>query len=227
VPLLIIEDNRDLVQVLTEGFAEAGFSVDSALSGEDGLEKITNGEYGCIILDIMLPGINGLQVLDAVRESGNAVPVLLLTARDSVEDRVEGLNRGADDYVTKPFDFRELVARIKALLRRNSEKEHPILKCGPLELDPEARECRVKEKILSLRRREFDIMELLLRNENQVFTREKLISSVWRKEYDGSSNVVDVHIKYLRDKLRPHGCDTLVVTVRGVGYKISCPEYAG
>ena len=127
MPLLIIEDNRDLVQVLTEGFAEAGFSVDSALSGEDGLEKITNGEYGCIILDIMLPGINGLQVLDAVRESGNAVPVLLLTARDSVEDRVEGLNRGADDYVTKPFDFRELVARIKALLRRNSEKEHPIL----------------------------------------------------------------------------------------------------
>ena len=128
--------------------------------------------------------------------------------------------------MTKPFDFRELVARIKALLRRNSEKEHPILKCGPLELDPEARECRVKGKILSLRRREFDIIELLLRNENQVFTREKLISSY------GGRNMTDratwwTFTSSTFGTNSPYGCDTLVVTVRGVGYKISCPEYAG
>jgi two-component system copper resistance phosphate regulon response regulator CusR len=226
VPLLIIEDNKDLVQVLSEGFAENGFSVDSAFSGEEGLEKISRGSYGCIILDIMLPGIDGLQVLDTVRAQGNETPVLLLTARDTVEDRVDGLNRGADDYLSKPFDFRELVARINALLRRTADRHHSVLRCGSLELDPVSRECRIGGKPLSLRRREFDILELLLRNENQVFTRENLISSVWRKEYSGSSNVVDVHVKYLRDKLRPFGCDTLVVTVRGVGYKMNCPEYS-
>jgi len=225
VPLLIIEDNRDLVQVLSEGFAENGFSVDSAFSGEEGLEKISRGSYGCIILDIMLPGIDGLQVLDTVRTQGNETPILLLTARDTVEDRVDGLNRGADDYLSKPFDFRELVARVNALLRRAADRQHSVLRCGSLELDPVSRECRIGGKPLSLRRREFDILELLLRNENQVFTRENLISSVWRKEYNGSSNVVDVHVKYLRDKLRPFGCDTLVVTVRGVGYKMNCPEY--
>ena len=226
MPLLIIEDNKDLVQVLSEGFAENGFSVDSAFSGEEGLEKISRGSYGCIILDIMLPGIDGLQVLDTVRAQGNETPVLLLTARDTVEDRVDGLNRGADDYLSKPFDFRELVARINALLRRTADRHHSVLRCGSLELDPVSRECRIGGKPLSLRRREFDILELLLRNENQVFTRENLISSVWRKEYNGSSNVVDVHVKYLRDKLRPFGCDTLVVTVRGVGYKMNCPEYS-
>lgn len=225
MPLLIIEDNRDLVQVLSEGFAENGFSVDSAFSGEEGLEKISRGSYGCIILDIMLPGIDGLQVLDTVRTQGNETPILLLTARDTVEDRVDGLNRGADDYLSKPFDFRELVARVNALLRRAADRQHSVLRCGSLELDPVSRECRIGGKPLSLRRREFDILELLLRNENQVFTRENLISSVWRKEYNGSSNVVDVHVKYLRDKLRPFGCDTLVVTVRGVGYKMNCPEY--
>lgn len=225
MPLLIIEDNRDLVQVLSEGFAENGFSVDSAFSGEEGLEKISRGGYGCIILDIMLPGIDGLQVLDTVRTQGNETPILLLTARDTVEDRVDGLNRGADDYLSKPFDFRELVARVNALLRRTADRQHSVLRCGSLELDPVSRECRIGGKPLSLRRREFDILELLLRNENQVFTRENLISCVWRKEYNGSSNVVDVHVKYLRDKLRPFGCDTLVVTVRGVGYKMNCPEY--
>ena len=226
MPLLIIEDNKDLVQVLSEGFAENGFSVDSAFSGEEGLEKISRGSYGCIILDIMLPGIDGLQVLDTVRSQGNEIPILLLTARDTVEDRVDGLNRGADDYLSKPFEFRELVARVNALLRRTADRQHSVLRCGSLELDPVSRECRIGGKPLSLRRREFDILELLLRNENQVFTRENLISSVWRKEYNGSSNVVDVHVKYLRDKLRPFGCDTLVVTVRGVGYKMNCPEYS-
>ncbi len=222
--LLIIEDNRDLVQILTEGFAENGFSVESALSGEEGLEKAAESDFRCILLDIMLPGINGLEVLETLRTRGVRTPVIFLTARDTVEDRIQGLDLGADDYVGKPFDFRELVSRVRALIRRTEDPRRSLLSCGPLVLDTTARECRITENLLPLRRREFDILELLLRNENQVFTRERLISSVWKKDGDGSSNIIDVHIKYLRDKLRPFGCDTLLVTVRGVGYKIVCPS---
>ncbi|WP_350449731.1 response regulator transcription factor [Aminobacterium mobile] len=222
--LLIIEDNKDLVQVLAEGFAESGYSVERAYTGEEGLEKAKDPECECIILDLMLPGISGLEVLDRLRADGVVTPIIILTAKDSVDDKVEGLNKGADDFLVKPFDFRELLARVRTLLRRNVDLQHHLLHCGPLTMDPVARECRVENDVLPLRRREFDILDLLLRHENQVFTREKIISQVWQKEYDGTSNVVDVHIKYLRDKLREYGLDTIVVTVRGVGYKVSCPE---
>ncbi len=224
-PLFIIEEDKDHVRMLSEGFAENGFSVDCVLSGEEGLAKISGKPYGCVIMDVMLPGMDGLQVLDEIRSKGDETPVIFLTALDGVEDKLAGLDKGADDYVTKPFDFRELVARVKVLLRRTGEARPAILKCGCLELDPAARDCRADGKNIALRRREFDILELLVRNENQVFTRENLISTLWRKEYSGASNVVDVHVKYIRDKLRPFGCDTLIVTVRGVGYKAVCPGY--
>lgn len=223
--ILIVEDNRDLVQVLSEGFVENGFTVDSAFDGTEGLHKIRNSEYDCIVLDIMLPEMDGYEVVEKAREEGKDTPVIMLTAKDSIEDRVEGLNRGADDYLVKPFDFRELVARINAITRRRSDLKRPILICGPLVLDPIARECRVDGENVPLRRREFDILELLMRYDNQVFTRERIIAHVWQKEYDGTSNVVDVHVKYLRDKLRPYNLDTVVVTVRGVGYKVACPDY--
>lgn len=223
--ILIIEDNKDLVQVLSEGFAENGFTVDSAYDGIEGLHKIRNSDYDCIVLDIMLPGMDGYEVVEKAREEGKDIPVIMLTAKDNIEDRVEGLNRGADDYLVKPFDFRELVARINAVTRRRAELKRPVLNCGPLMLDPIARECKAEGTIVPLRRREFDILELLLRYENQVFTRERIIAHVWKKEYDGTSNVVDVHVKYLRDKLRPFNLDVVVVTVRGVGYKVTCPDY--
>jgi len=223
--ILIIEDNRDLVQVLSEGFAENGFTVESSCDGIDGLNRIRNSDFDCIVLDIMLPGMDGYEVVEKAREEGKDIPVIMLTAKDTIDDRVEGLNRGADDYLVKPFDFRELVARINAVTRRRSELKRPILNCGPLVLDPIARECRAEGEIVPLRRREFDILELLLRYENQVFTRERIIAHVWKKEYDGTSNVVDVHVKYLRDKLRPFNLDVVVVTVRGVGYKVNCPDY--
>ncbi|GAB6280554.1 MAG: response regulator transcription factor [Thermovirga sp.] len=223
--ILIIEDNRDLVQVLSEGFAENGFTVDSAYDGIEGLNKIRNSDYDCIVLDIMLPEMDGYEVVEKAREEGKDIPVIMLTAKDTIEDRVEGLNRGADDYLVKPFDFRELVARINAVTRRRAELRRPVLNCGPLMLDPIARECKAEGEIIPLRRREFDILELLLRYENQVFTRERIIAHVWKKEYDGTSNVVDVHVKYLRDKLRPFNLDVVVVTVRGVGYKVTCPDY--
>ena len=223
--ILIVEDNRDLVQVLTEGFNELEFSVDSAFDGIEGLNKIRNNDYDCIVLDIMLPEMDGYELIGRMREEGKDTPVIMLTAKDSIEDRVEGLNRGADDYLVKPFDFRELVARVNAVTRRRAEPKRTILRCGPLMLDPIARECKAEGEMIPLRRREFDILELLMRFENQVFSREKIIGLVWKKEYDGTSNVVDVHVKYLRDKLRPYNLDTLVVTVRGVGYKVACPDY--
>ena len=223
--ILIIEDNRDLVQVLTEGFNELEFSVDSAFDGIEGLSKIHNNNYDCIVLDIMLPEMDGFELIKKMREEGKDTPVIMLTAKDSIEDRVEGLNRGADDYLVKPFDFRELVARVNAVTRRRTEPKRAVLHCGPLMLDPIARECKAEGEMIPLRRREFDILELLMRYENQVFSREKIIGLVWKKEYDGTSNVVDVHVKYLRDKLRPFNLDTVVVTVRGVGYKVTCPDY--
>lgn len=223
--ILIIEDNRDLVQVLSEGFAESGFAVDSAYDGFEGLNKIRNSDYDCIVLDIMLPGMDGYEVVKKAREEGKDIPVIMLTAKDTIEDRVEGLDCGADDYLVKPFDFRELAARINAVTRRRSDLKRPVLNCGPLMLDPIARECKAEGETIPLRRREFDILELLLRYENQVFTRERIIAHVWKKEYDGTSNVVDVHVKYLRDKLRPFNLDVVVVTVRGVGYKVTCPDY--
>ena len=223
--ILIVEDNRDLVQVLTEGFNELEFSVDSAFDGIEGLNKIRKNDYDCVVLDIMLPEMDGYELIGRMREEGKDTPVIMLTAKDSIEDRVEGLNRGADDYLGKPFDFRELVARVNAVTRRRTEPKRTVLHCGPLMLDPIARECKAEGEMVPLRRREFDILELLMRFENQVFSREKIIGLVWKKEYDGTSNVVDVHVKYLRDKLRPYNLDTVVVTVRGVGYKVTCPDY--
>jgi two-component system copper resistance phosphate regulon response regulator CusR len=173
---------------------------------------------------MMLPGIDGLEFLDTLRGRGSNTPVLVLSARDTVDDRVVGLDRGADDYLIKPYDFKELAARVQALIRRSTDHKRPVLDCGPLTLDPIARECRVEGQQVVLRRREFDILELLLRYENQVFTRDRIIAHVWQREYDGTSNVVDVHVKYLRDKLRPFGLDIIVVTVRGVGYKVVCPS---
>ncbi|ACZ18950.1 response regulator transcription factor [Thermanaerovibrio acidaminovorans] len=222
--LLIIEDNEDLCQLLREGFEELGHEVDTAGDGRNGLDLIRSGKYDCVILDIMLPEMDGFEVMDQVRDEGHDVPVIMLTAKDSVEDRVHGLEQGADDYLTKPFDFKELMARVNALMRRSGDQRRSILKCGPLTLDPVARECRVGDIKVPLRRREFDILELLMRYENQVFSRDKIIAQVWQKEYDGTSNVVDVHIKYLRDKLRPFNLDMMVVTVRGVGYKVANPE---
>ena len=223
--ILLVEDNRDLVQVLTEGFNELEFSVDSAYDGIEGLNKIRNNDYDCVVLDIMLPEMDGYELIGRMREEGKDTPVIMLTAKDSIEDRVEGLNRGADDYLVKPFDFRELVARVNAVTRRRTEPKRTVLHCGPLMLDPIARECKAEGEMVPLSRREFDILELLMRFENQVFSREKIIGLVWKKEYDGTSNVVDVHVKYLRDKLRPYNLDTVVVTVRGVGYKVTCPDY--
>lgn len=222
--ILLIDKNQELSHVLVEEFEGNSFFVDYSENGEEGLQKALGGDYDCIILDLILPKLDGFQIIEKIRENGIDVPVIIITTKDSIEDRVEGLERGADDYLIKPFDFRELFARVKALIRRSAGAKHPMIRCGDLSLDPIARECMIEDKVIPLRKREFDILELLLKHENQVFTRERIISHVWQKEYDGTSNVVDVHIKYLRDKLRVNNYDRVVVTVRGVGYKVSCPD---
>jgi two-component system copper resistance phosphate regulon response regulator CusR len=213
--ILIVEDNRDLVQVLSEGFNDLNYSVESAFDGIEGLNKIRNSDYDCIILDIMLPEMDGYEVVERAREEGKDTPVIMLTAKDSIEDRVEGLNRGADDYLVKPFDFRELVARINAVTRRRAELKRPILNCGPLVLDPIARECRAEGETVPLRRREFDILELLMRYENQVFTRERIIAHVWQKEYDGTKQRGRRSCKIPQGQAASLHLDTVVVTVRG------------
>ena len=223
--ILVIDDEPSITNLVSAYLKPEGYEVFTAADGNAGLKAARALKPDLIILDLMLPEMNGLEMLRKLREEGNVTPVIILTALDSVEDKVEGLNSGADDYLVKPFDFRELLARVRTLVRRSSDQQRPILKCGGLVLDPVARECRVDNVAVPLRRREFDILELLMRYENQVFSRERIITHVWQKEYDGTSNVVDVHVKYLRDKLRKVGYDALIVTVRGVGYKVNCPAY--
>jgi len=223
--LLIIDTEKAYLDVVRQEFEANGITAETVYDMEEGLSRALHEDYDCIILDILFPGIDGFQLVENLRNQMNETPVIITTSKDTIEDRVQGLERGADDYIIKPYDFRELLARVRAVSRRYYGKKRPLMKCGDLTLEPVSRECHVNEKLIPLRRREFDILELLLKHENQVFSRERIISHVWQKEYDGTSNVVDVHIKYLRDKLRVHNYDRIIVTVRGVGYKVSCPDW--
>ena len=221
--ILVIEDNNALREIISEGLAGPENKVICANDGAEGLALAKRDPFDCVILDLILPDQDGLDVLRSLR-SHTTVPVLVLSAKDKVEDRVAGLDQGADDYMVKPFEMAELIARVRALVRRAANGGRALLGCGPLVMDTAARECRVHGELLTLRRREFDILELFLKNENQVFTREQIINRVWKKEYEGGSNVVDVHIKYLRDRLRTSHLDRIIITVRGVGYKLLCSE---
>lgn len=223
--LLIIDTEKTYLEVVQQEFESNGINADMSFDIEEGLHRALHEDYDCIILEILFPGADGFQCIENLRNQMNDTPVIITTSKATIEDRVQGLERGADDYIVKPYDFRELLARVKAVSRRYFGRKRPLMKCGDLALEPVARECHVAEDLIPLRRREFDILELLMKHENQVFSRERIISHVWQKEYDGTSNVVDVHIKYLRDKLRVHNYDRIIVTVRGVGYKVACPDW--
>ncbi|MCF4152131.1 response regulator transcription factor [Dethiosulfovibrio sp. F2B] len=201
------------------------FTVVRISDPEEGLEMLKSNKYDCVIIDRKDAKDNcGMDLVDFNKESGMGLPILIISADKTVDDLVAMFERGADDYVASPCDGREIIARVHSLIRRSAQCHRPLLTCGRLILDPVARECKVDGTSVPLRRREFDILEILMRHDNQVFSRERIISEVWQKEYDGTSNVVDVHIKYLRDKLREHKMDSIVVTVRGVGYKVQCSE---
>lgn len=216
--VLIIEDYPPLLKSLAQGLQEAGFAVDTASDGEEGLWYAHSNDYDAVVLDIMLPKIDGLEVLRRLRHAGCAVPVLLLTARDTVADRVAGLNEGADDYLIKPFAFDELLARVRALLRRRYRKVDPIIRVRDLELNTATRSVRRGGRTVELTAREYALLEFLALRAGEVVSRTEIWEHVYEFHSTAESNVVDVYIGYLRRKIERRGLPRLIHTRRGQGY---------
>ncbi len=225
--VLLIEDERKIADFVTAGFREQGFVVEHCADGNLGYEVARRGGHDVILLDIMLPGRDGLSILKALRRAGDATPVLLLTARNELDDRVEGLNLGADDYLAKPFFFEELLARVQALLRRVSGERQNFLIVGDLRLDRIAREVTWCGKAVDLTSREFNLIEYLMRAPGRVLTRTQILEHVWGYDFDPSTNVVDVCIQRIRKKLASLEGETVgdspIESVRGVGYRFRKP----
>ncbi len=215
--VLIIEDDEAIVKLLRRSLTYEGYQVDAALDGESGLALARDRQPDLVILDWMLPGMDGLEVCQRLRALSN-MPVLMLTAKDTLQDRVQGLDAGADDYVVKPFQLDELTARIRALLRRTQQERTPVLNFMDLNLDTSTRQAERNGRIISLTAKEYDLLELFMRHPRQVLTREMIFDRVWGYDFGGESNVLDVYIRYLRQKLEGEGESRLIYTVRGVGY---------
>jgi two-component system OmpR family response regulator len=223
VRVLIVEDQPKLAALLARGLREEGHAADIAARGEDALWMAGAAPYDVIVLDIMLPGIDGIETCRELRRHGVWSPVLMLTARDGVDDRVRGLDSGADDYLTKPFAFDELVARLRALTRRAPAERPVVVELGQLRLDPAARRVWRNGEEIGLSAKEFAILELLMRNQGSVLTRSQLLEGAWDMTYERRSNIVDVYIRNLREKIdRPFGTES-IETVRGVGYRLREP----
>lgn len=219
--LLLVEDERKLSAFIKKGVeSKCGHAVDVIHDGEEGLFYAGAVDYDLIILDVMLPRKDGISVLHELRKQGVRTPILLLTAKANIESKVEGLDTGADDYLTKPFDLRELVSRVNALLRRNSVDQPVELIVSDLTLDPAKRVARRGDQILSLTSREFSLLEYLMRKKGHALTRSQIMDHVWSGEFEGASNIVDVYIKYLRAKVDQPGMNKLIHTVWGIGYRI-------
>ncbi len=215
--ILIIEDDDLILKMLRRSLVYEGYQVDTAVDGEGGLNLLRDNKPALVILDWMLPGMDGLEVCRRIRDMGNQ-PVLMLTAKDTLEDRVQGLDAGADDYLVKPFELDELLARIRALLRRTQVERAPILTFGDLALDTSTRQATRKSRLIMLTAKEYDLLEMFMRHPRQVLTREIIFDRVWGYDFGGESNVLDVYIRYLRQKLESDGEIRLIHTVRSVGY---------
>jgi two-component system, OmpR family, response regulator len=220
VRVLVVEDELKMAALIRRGLSEEGLAADVAGTGEDALWMARAIGYDAIVLDVMLPGIDGLEACRALRASGVWAPVLMLTARDAVEDRVAGLDMGADDYLSKPFSFAELLARLRALVRRGPRARPAVLEVGDLRLDPAGRRAWRGEVEIGLSAKEFALLETFMRHPGEALSRLRLLESAWDYEYDNRSNVVDVYVRYLREKIdRPFG-RTSLETVRGAGYRL-------
>jgi two-component system, OmpR family, response regulator len=218
--VLVVEDEVKMAALLRRGLVEEGLSADVARSGEDALWMAAATEYDAIVLDVMLPGTDGFEVCRRLREAGRWAPVLMLTARDAVEDRVQGLDAGADDYLTKPFSFAELLARLRALARRPPLERPAIVEVGDLRLDPATRQVWRDGAEIELSAKEFALLETFMRRQGEVLSRYQLLEHCWDYGYENRSNVVDVYVRYLREKIdRPFGRSSLE-TVRGAGYRL-------
>jgi DNA-binding response OmpR family regulator len=220
IRILIIEDEHHLLKILTKRFKEDGFAVDIAKNGSEGQSLAENIDYDCIILDIMLPEKDGLTILKELRSKKIKTPILILTAKDTINDRIKGLNLGADDYLVKPFSFEELLARVKALLRRQSDDKENVLSIGNLTLDTDAHKVCRGGKYIDLTYREYSILEYLLRNKNIVLKKSQIAEHVWNYDFNYNSNIVEVYIKLLRRKIDDNFDNKLIHTIRRVGYVI-------
>jgi heavy metal response regulator len=217
--ILVVEDDRKVASFIRQGLVEEGHTVETAADGDKGLELLVDGEpYDLIVLDVLLPGRDGFSVLKAARQAGVHAPVIMLTARDSVADKVTGLDLGADDYLAKPFAFEELLARVRALFRRRAERRTPVLRLADLTLDPATRKVERAGRRIELTTREWALLEYFMRNPGRVLTRPMLVQHVWGLDFDPESNIVDVYVGYLRRKIDGPQERKLFHTIRGAGY---------
>lgn len=222
--ILIVEDDRKIANAIKKGLQQESFAVDVSYDGQDGFGQASTIEYDLIVLDRMLPEMDGMEVCQRLRDENNKTPILMLTAKDKVSDRVDGLNCGADDYLVKPFAFEELLARIRALLRRPVDAKGSILKIGDLELDVVGLEVKRSGKRIALSVKEFALLEYMMRNKGRILTKDNIISHVWDYDADILPNTVEVFIGSLRSKIDKRFNTKLIKTVRGFGYKISANE---
>lgn len=223
--LLIVEDEKRLCQTVAKHLKTEGYTIDTCYDGNDAIDYINGTEYDAIILDIMLPGIDGIEVLKKIRAKKLKTPVLLLTAKNTVEDKVTGLDSGADDYLTKPFSLEELSARMRVLIRRSGvERVDNFLTVGPLTLDTDKKVALREGKEITLTAKEYSILEYLMHNKEIVLSREKIQQHIWNYDYEGSSNIIDVYIRTLRNKIDAKFDQKLIQTVRGLGYVIKNEE---
>jgi DNA-binding response OmpR family regulator len=218
--LLIVEDDARIRNFLVRGLSEEGFAVDTAADGDDGAFKADDPAYDLIILDVMLPRKDGWEILRSLQRRAERPPVLVLTAKDDVADRVRGLDGGADDYLVKPFSFEELLARLRALLRRPRQSTDWVLRIGPLTVDRAMRRVRWDEQKVELSAREFQILEYLAQHPGHVVTRTRVYEHVWNEQMEPMSNTIDVHVKEIRRKLAAAGATNVIATVRGAGYRL-------
>jgi two-component system copper resistance phosphate regulon response regulator CusR len=219
--ILVIEDEKKIASFIERGLKEEHYAVDVADNGEDGLHLATVNDYNLLVLDIMLPGRDGIFICRELRKKGIKTPVLMLTARDAVEDKVSGLDSGADDYMTKPFAFEEFLARVRSLLRRGTQQPSNILRVADLELNQLSHKVRRGEQDITLSSKEYSLLEFLVIHKNEVVTRTMIAEQVWNEDFDSFTNVIDVHIKHLRDKVDKDFAVPLIHTIRGSGYMLS------
>lgn len=222
--ILVVEDERDLNSIIVKRLNKAGYSVDSCYDGEEALDYMKIGEYDVILLDIMLPKLNGLDVVRTLRKNRDKTPVLLLTAKDGIEDRVMGLDSGADDYLVKPFAFEELLARIRVLTRRSIDEVTNVFSVANLSVDCDTRIVKRGDTVIPLSSKEFSVLEYMIRNQGIVLSRTKIEQHIWNFDYEGGSNVIDVYIRYLRKKIDQDFEPKLIHTIRGAGYVLRDEE---
>lgn len=218
--ILVIEDERKVASFIRRGLEEERYIVETAADGEAGLELAVNNHYDAVVLDIMLPKMDGFTVLKSLRMSGSKTPVLMLTARGSMEDRVQGLDLGADDYLAKPFHFEELAARLRSILRRITPEKSTRMQCGELELDLVTHFAFRNGKEIELTTKEYALLEYLMRNRDRILSRSMIMQHVWKHNFDPESNIIDVYIKRLRQKIERPEAPPLIHSIRGVGYRM-------